>query len=78
MSGASRGAAVAERLAEFVVTIRSDELPTHVRDDARWRVTDTLGVALAGSRMESTPARLLDTWAGSNPEPYVSLYCPKA
>ena len=58
MSRGHDGPTVAERLAEFVATLRTADLPPHVRDDARWRVTDTLGVAIAGSRMESTPAVL--------------------
>jgi 2-methylcitrate dehydratase PrpD len=32
--------------------LRPERIPDHVRDDARWRLVDTVGVALAGSRME--------------------------
>jgi 2-methylcitrate dehydratase PrpD len=41
-----------ERLAAFCTELRPEKLPEHVRDDARWRTMDTLGVALAGSRMD--------------------------
>ena len=43
---------VTERLAAFCAELRADGIPDHVRDDARWRVMDTVGVALVGSRMD--------------------------
>lgn len=41
-----------ERFAEFLVGIDATSIPPDVLDDARWRVLDTIGVALAGSRMD--------------------------
>jgi 2-methylcitrate dehydratase PrpD len=43
---------VTERLAAFCAALRPEDIPEPVRDDARWRTMDTLGVALAGSRMD--------------------------
>lgn len=43
---------VTERLATFATELRVEGIPDHVRDDARWRVMDTIGVALVGSRMD--------------------------
>jgi 2-methylcitrate dehydratase PrpD len=42
----------AQRLAEFFTALRPDDLPERVVEDARRRVMDTVGVALAGSRMD--------------------------
>lgn len=39
-------------ISEFVHSVRPSDLPQRVRDDVRWRVLDTIGVALVGSRME--------------------------
>lgn len=43
-------------LAEFFSRLRVEDLPSHVLDDARWRLMDTAGVALAGSRMDYAEA----------------------
>ena len=40
------------RLADFFCALQPDDIPDHVRDDARWRLVDTVGVAIAGSRMD--------------------------
>jgi 2-methylcitrate dehydratase PrpD len=42
----------AMQLAEFFSKLSRTDLPDHVVDDARWRLMDTVGVALAGSRMD--------------------------
>ena len=49
---------VSERLAAWVAGLRADDVPEVVRSDARWRLLDTLGVALAGLRMDSASAVL--------------------
>jgi len=41
-----------QRLSEFVSALRPDDLPTAVRQDAIWRVMDTIGVSLVGSGMD--------------------------
>ena len=43
-------------LARFVTSLSPERLPAEVLDDARWRLVDTVGVALAGSRMDYAPA----------------------
>lgn len=43
---------VALQMAEFCAGLKPADLPSHVMDDARWRLMDTAGVALAGSRMD--------------------------
>lgn len=43
---------LSRQLAEFVVRLRPEDLPGEVIADARWRMLDTVGVALAGSRMD--------------------------
>lgn len=57
MTGAPGTAATtaSERLAALSSTEPRD-LPDAVRTDARWRLTDTVGVCLAGSRLEYAPA----------------------
>ena len=40
------------QLADFFCALQPESIPDHVRDDARWRLVDTVGVALAGSRMD--------------------------
>ncbi len=42
----------AQRLAAYFSALRPDDLPESVVEDARRRVMDTIGVALAGSRMD--------------------------
>lgn len=39
-------------LAEFFTALEPRDIPDHVKADAVWRLIDTLGVALAGSRMD--------------------------
>jgi len=41
-----------QRLADFVSSLQPDDLPAHVRQDAIWRLMDTVGVSLVGSRMD--------------------------
>ncbi len=43
---------LSQSLAEFAVGVPSADLPEAIRDDATWRLVDTLGVAIAGSRMD--------------------------
>lgn len=50
-----RSTATAE-LAAFVTTLGAGDLPDRVADDARWRLLDTVGVALAGSRLDYAAA----------------------
>jgi 2-methylcitrate dehydratase PrpD len=45
-------ATLSRTISEFICAMRPAELPAEVREDVRWRVFDTLGVALAGARME--------------------------
>lgn len=52
MSKSSVGSSLSERLATFVTGLRVGDIPDYVRDDARWRLMDTVGVTLAGSRMD--------------------------
>ncbi len=46
---------IAARLAEFTSGLRAGSLPQAVRDDARRRLEDTVGVCLAGSRLDYAP-----------------------
>jgi 2-methylcitrate dehydratase PrpD len=45
-------ASISQTLAAFVDRTTSADLPDHVVDDARWRLMDTIGVALAGTRLD--------------------------
>jgi 2-methylcitrate dehydratase PrpD len=46
------GTPLSRQLADYFSTLTVRDLPDHVIDDARWRLMDTVGVALAGSRMD--------------------------
>jgi 2-methylcitrate dehydratase PrpD len=52
MSAAAIHSTSTRRLADFFCSLRVGDVPDDVRDDARWRLVDTVGVALAGSRMD--------------------------
>lgn len=43
---------LSHQLADFVSALRPSDLPASVVEDARWRLMDTIGVALVGSRMD--------------------------
>lgn len=43
---------LASQLARYFSSLRPEDLPDNVVEDATWRVMDTIGVALAGSRMD--------------------------
>ena len=45
-------APVSAQLADFVAALQRRDIPEHVQQDAGWRLVDTVGVALAGSRMD--------------------------
>lgn len=45
---------ISEKLAEFVVGLQYSKIPTLVRDRAKMRILDFLGVALAGSQIASS------------------------
>ena len=49
---------VAEELASFSAGLDPAAIPAEVKDDARWRLMDTLGVAIAGRRMDSAASVL--------------------
>jgi 2-methylcitrate dehydratase PrpD len=49
-------ATVSQRLAAWAAELSAGTIPEEVRDDARWRLVDTVGVALAGTRMDHAPA----------------------
>jgi len=51
-------ATISDRLAAFAAGFRPSDLPPAVRDDARWRLVDTVGVAVAGARMDYAEAVL--------------------
>jgi len=60
---------ISDRLAEFAGGFRPADLPAAVRDDARWRLVDTVGVAIAGSRMDYAEAVIgVATDLGGSPE----------
>ncbi len=46
----------AELLARFCLTLRADEIPDHVRQEAKVHILDALGVALAASSLSSGAA----------------------
>jgi len=46
------GASLSRKLAEHFSRLRPEDLPDPVVKDARWRLVDTVGVALAGSTMD--------------------------
>jgi 2-methylcitrate dehydratase PrpD len=50
--------ALSYELAEFFSSLRLEDLPAAVVEDARFRLMDTIGVALAGSRMDYAEAVL--------------------
>ena len=50
--------ALSLELAEFFSSLQLEDLPDHVVADARFRLMDTLGVAIAGSRMDYAEAVL--------------------
>lgn len=43
---------ISGELATFFTGVKRADFPEFVRDDARWRLMDTIGVGLAGSRMD--------------------------
>lgn len=47
---------LSQELAAWAAGLTPDRIPAEVRDDARWRLVDTLGVALAGARMDYAEA----------------------
>jgi 2-methylcitrate dehydratase PrpD len=53
---ADRAQAIASQLAGFVATLGQDSLPSEVKQDAVWRLSDTIGVALIGARQEHAQA----------------------
>src|ERR1700674_5185428 len=68
-SPATIGRTISSDLAAWITNLRTADLPTHVVDDARWRLVDTVGACLAGSRADS--ARLISRVAsslGGNPQ----------
>ena len=48
--------AIAPKLAAFVAQIDQSSLPDEVMEDAVWRLSDTIGVALIGARQEHSQA----------------------
>ena len=58
---------LSERLAAFATGLRPEDLPPEVVADARRRLIDTVGVALAGVRMDSAPAvrDVVFDWGGA-------------
>lgn len=73
---------LAGSLAAFVHAQSPHDLPDHVMEDARWRLMDTLGVALVGSRMGyAKPVRVVAQGMGGREESSVlgtSLRLPAA
>lgn len=60
---------LSRRLAAWAAGLDAGRIPDAVRDDARWRLVDTVGVALAGSRMDYAPAvREVAGEAGGQPQ----------
>lgn len=69
MSTSTQTKSLSRELAEFFIRLRPEDLPGHVVDDARWRLMDTAGVILAGSRMDFAEAvRAVMTELGGRPE----------
>ncbi len=65
----NQGGTDSEQLAAFVCDTTPDALPAYVVDDARDRLRDTLGVCLAGSRMDYAAAvRSVADTLGGRPE----------
>jgi 2-methylcitrate dehydratase PrpD len=50
------GISISAELAAFITRTTRSDLPDAVIDDARWRLMDTIGVALAGSRLDYAQA----------------------
>jgi len=64
-----RRLSLSHELAEYFSRLRPDDLPAEVVQDARWRLLDTVGVALAGSRLDySEIIRDVFGEAGGSPE----------
>lgn len=57
---------LAEQLAEFAAALRYDELPHEVKDSAKARVLDTVGVALAARTVDASvvAAEVARRWGG--------------
>lgn len=69
MTQAALRPTLSHQLADFVAQLSISDLPPSVVDDARWRLVDTVGVALAGSRMDfAAPLREMVGEAGGRPE----------
>lgn len=69
MTSAETNLTLSQQLADFVTSLAPADLPTHVVEDARWRLMDTLGVSLAGSRMDYAAAiRTVFCEMGGRPE----------
>ncbi len=78
MSDSPSGSSLSERLATYFTTLQPDEIPGAVRDDARWRLMDTIGVALAGSRMDyAESVRTVFAEMGGKPEATAIGFGPK-
>lgn len=58
---------ISQELAEWVTTLRREDLPAIVADDARWRLVDMVGVTLAGTRVDSAGpiSRVADRLGGT-------------
>lgn len=61
--------AIALQLADFVAGIQPSSIPADVSHDAIWRLSDTIGVALVGARLEHSGAlrSFLDDAGGGGP-----------
>ena len=60
---------ISDRLGAFAAAFRPADLPAAVREDAEWRLVDTVGVAVAGSRMDYAEVVLgVATELGGTPE----------
>jgi 2-methylcitrate dehydratase PrpD len=60
---------VSERLAEYIAALDESTIPQSVVTDSRWRLMDTLGVALAGARLDfAEPVRAVMIDMGGKPE----------
>ena len=69
MRGSATDTPVSAELANFIAALEPHDIPEHVRQDACWRLIDTVGVALAGSRMDFAGAvREVMTESGGRPE----------